>query len=55
MYKSYFVKQNTIFFSKESKVHLDQVNYLLTTDSPVIHLYYDHVPKMLSCDWLGRR
>ena len=76
MCKSCFVNQNTEFYSKDSKVHLDQVNSQLTTDSPfsparrrlhdalsegeiadspVIHFYYDHVTKILSCDWLGRR
>ena len=54
MCKSCFVNQNTEFYSKDSKVHLDQVNSQLTTDSPVIHFYYDHVTKILSCDWLGR-
>ena len=52
MCKSCFVNQNTEFYSKDSKVHLDQVNSQLTTDSPVIHFYYDHVTKILSCDWL---
>ena len=49
---SCFVNQNTEFYSKDSKVHLDQVNSQLTTDSPVIHFYYGHVTKILSCDWL---